>query len=122
MSIIGDVKEVAELIQKLDNMELYQKILNLQGQIIELTHENWSLQEKNKKLREKLSVSKKMKFKKSLYYQENDPVPFCPLCWEAKKLPIHLIEFDRPDANTTVYKCHNCSKSFTEKHPPMFKV
>ena len=120
MSIIDNAKEVVEIIRKLDNRDLYRKILDLQGEIIDLTHENRSLAEKNRDLKEKLSLSKRMTFKKPFYYQKDDPVPFCPRCWEAKELPIHLIEFDRPDAETTVYKCPNCDKRYRDKHPPEF--
>lgn len=93
-------------------MELYQKILNLQGQIIELTHENRSLEEKNKKLKETLSLSKKMTFKKPFYLQEDDPVPFCPLCWEAEKIPIHLTGPVQTDFGPS-YDCPRCIKDFS---------
>ncbi|HBA38453.1 MAG: hypothetical protein A2W73_07420 [Deltaproteobacteria bacterium RIFCSPLOWO2_12_55_13] len=43
MSIIDDVKSVAQLIQQIDNVELYRKILDLQGEVMGLVQENSEL-------------------------------------------------------------------------------
>ena len=40
MSIIGDAKDIAVLIKKIGDIELYQKILDLQSSIMELSEKN----------------------------------------------------------------------------------
>ena len=117
MSIIDNVKEVVEIIRKLDNMDLYRKILDLQREIIDLTHENRSLAEANRDLKEKLSLSKKMKFKKPFYYQKDDPVPFCPRCWEISRLTVHLTGPEDWD-DRHKYKCPGCDHQFFDEKRP----
>lgn len=112
MGIIEKAKEIADLIKKYDNIELYRKIVELEGDIIELTRQIRSLEEKNEKLEKKLSLSKKMNYKKPYYFQEGDEVPFCPLCYERDGKPIHLVG-PYPSANgRTPYFCESCNKSF----------
>jgi hypothetical protein len=111
MSIIDNAKEIADLIKKYDNLDLYRKILDLQGEIISLTDEKRDLEEEVKKLKETLSLSKKMTFKKPFYLQEDDPVPFCPLCWEAEKIPIHLTGPVQASSGPS-YDCPRCNKYF----------
>ena len=41
--ILGHAKEVAELVRKYNNMELYQKIVDLRDEIFQLSEENLSL-------------------------------------------------------------------------------
>ena len=38
MSIINNAKEIADLIKKIGDVELYRKIIELEGEIIELTN------------------------------------------------------------------------------------
>lgn len=45
MKIIDDAKNIADIIKELGRMDLYEKILELRGQIVDLTNENNSLVE-----------------------------------------------------------------------------
>jgi len=107
MSIISNAKEIADLIQKLGNQELYRKILALQGEIINLTGENHTLKEENQELKRSLKLSKEMTFKQPFYYAEGDQVPFCPKCWEVNKLAVHLMTGTRL-ADSTIHYCPHC--------------
>jgi len=67
MGAIDNVKEVAKLVKKLGNMELYQQILDLQGEIMDLTQANRELRENVQKLEDKLSQVKTMNFNSPFY-------------------------------------------------------
>ena len=84
MSVISNAKEIADLIKKLDDVELYRKIIELEGEIIELTREKHTLDERVQNLSKTLNIKEKMTFKQPFYYQKGDDVPFYSHCWETK--------------------------------------
>lgn len=49
MGIIDKTKEISEIVRKYNDLELYQKILDLRDEIFELRNENLELKEKLKK-------------------------------------------------------------------------
>jgi hypothetical protein len=117
MSIIDNVKDIAELIKKLGHTDLCRKILDLEEEIVALTRQIRSLEEENEELKKTLSLIKKMKSKKPFYFQDGDPVPFCPRCWEKDKNPVHLIGPVKLAAGRR-YGCPNCKEFFIDKDMP----
>lgn len=107
MSIVSDVKEVADLIKKIGDVELYRKIVELQGEVTDLSTENYTLRQENQELKRSLKLGKEMTYKKPLYYIEPDPNPFCPKCWEVDKVAVHMITALRDQGKTHHY-CPNC--------------
>jgi len=108
MGAIDNVKEVAKLVKKLGNMELYQQILDLQGEIMDLTQANRELRENVQKLEDKLSQVKTMNFNSPFYYTVCDDVPYCPRCWEVDRKAVH---YPKPAATNTgpLYTCPECN-------------
>lgn len=113
MSVISNAKEIADLIKNLGDAELYRKIIELEGEIIELTRENHALSERIHELTKTLNIKETMSFNQPFYYQEGDIVPFCPNCWETNNVAIHMIvgeEFNAgiehicPNCKTQIYK------------------
>ena len=49
-----------------------------------------SLEEENRELKKQLEFGKKMQFNEPFWYTEGNHVPYCPSCWESKKLAIPL--------------------------------
>lgn len=112
MSVISNAKEIADLIKKLGDVELYRKIIELEGEIIELTREKHTLDERVQELSDTINTKEKMTFKQPFYYQEGDDVPFCSRCWEKDNTVIHVVnggEFHAgikhtcPNCGTTIY-------------------
>lgn len=114
MGVIESLKEIADLVKKFNDDELNRKIVDLEGEIVELTLQIGSLEEENEELKRTLSLIKKMRFKKPFYFQEDDPVPFCPRCWEKEKKPVHLIGPVKV-ATGLRYGCPNCKDFFVEE-------
>jgi len=59
MGIIDNAKDIAELIKKYNDIELYQKIIDLRDEIFELREDNLKLKEKLKPLMKKRKLIKK---------------------------------------------------------------
>ena len=111
MGAIDNVKEVAKLVKDLGNMELYRKILDLQGEIMELTQVNRELQTRVRELEDTISRIDQMTFRSPFYYVDGDDVPHCPRCWEVNKRAVHYPEpfnsaagprYDCPECKTAI--------------------
>ncbi len=91
MSIISDAKEIVKLVRKLDDVELYRKILKLEEEIIEITRKNNDLQQKIDELKKIIETETSLEFRPPFYYRAGDDIPLCPKCWEVDKKIIHLV-------------------------------
>lgn len=106
MSIISNAKEIAELVEKIGDIDLYRKILKLEDEITVLTREKRALEEKIEQLKSSLELSKHMTFIAPAYFAEGNSTPFCPKCWEVDKMAVHLIQGAR--STGTYYSCPKC--------------
>jgi len=107
MSIIDDIKSVAKTIQQAGNIELYQKILDLQGQALEVVEESSKLRDENRELKEKLQIKENLKHERNSYWLDSggkQDGPFCSRCWDVDKNLVRL----HPGGNPAYYHCPNC--------------
>lgn len=111
MGILDSAKEIADLVKKIGDIELYRKIVELEGQLIELTHEKREFEERCDRLEKQLAFSKTLTFKAPVYYAEGDSTPYCPICWEKDAKALHLEGPTRDDGDT-FYRCHVCDNVF----------
>jgi hypothetical protein len=111
MDVIENIKEIGELAKKHNDEELVQRIAELEGKILALIQEIKSLEESREEKEKTLSLIKKMQFKKPFYFQEDDPIPFCPHCWERGKTPVHLLGPVKVGAGFR-YGCPSCKEYF----------
>lgn len=94
MGMIETVKEVAELVQKSDNIDLVRKILTLQQEVMEQQEEARSLRGRVSELEELLSQHRKLTFRDNTYWDdESGAGPFCSGCWDSKKKLVHLHDY-----------------------------
>jgi hypothetical protein len=110
MDIIGNVKEIADLAKKYDDIEFYRKIVELEGEVIELTRQLRQAECKGEELEEKLTLKTRMKFEQPFYYQDGDSVPFCPRCYEAEIKAVHVVLIGQGER--TRWDCPACNKMF----------
>ena len=54
-----------------------------------------------------------MQFRAPYYWQEGDGVPFCPKCWEANSLAIHLTESYKMMGGMG-RRCIQCNETYWE--------
>ena len=116
MSVVNGAKEIAELVKKYNDIPLYQKIVELQGQVVELATERLDLFTKNQELKNKLELKAKTEFKNPYYYQEGDEVPLCPNCIEQSvgERRIHLSHPAADYAGGHGRVCRSCKEFFRE--------
>jgi hypothetical protein len=91
MSILDNAKQVAKAVEEIHNLELYQRVLSLHSDIIELVEEDNRLRTENQELNKKLELQGKMNFNAPFYFQDGDATPYCSSCWETKTQAIHVV-------------------------------
>jgi len=111
MGIVENVKEIADVVKTLGNIELYKRITDLEGEIIDLTRANRKLEGEKQDLEEILRRKKIMVFKKPFYRVEGDEHPFCPKCWEVSQAMVHLDGPRRCQAGE-FFTCRNCKENY----------
>ncbi len=115
MGVIENAREVADLVQKIGNLDLYRRIVELQGEIVSLSEEKLKCEQENAEMRRILDLRQAMKFRFPYYYQDGDPNPFCRLCWEAKGIAVHL-DHGRPWQPGGIQRyCHSCGKAYYDQ-------
>lgn len=112
MSIIDNAKEIADLIKKIGDIELYRRIIELEGEILDLTKTKRDAETEIEKLKEIINTQSKMEFKKPFYFYKDDESPYCPKCWEVERIAIHLDGLFQ-SVHKKYYMCHNCKNTWT---------
>lgn len=112
MSILENTKEIAELIKKMGNIDLYKRIVELEGQIINLSRDKHQLEVKLYEIEKAIEQEQDMEFRMPFYYKGEDPHPFCPKCWEANRKAIHLKGPINDQMMGTSYHCYECKNTF----------
>lgn len=111
MSLLSDIKEVVDLIKKLDDQVLLEKILTLKEDVLNLKEENLSLRENVKELESALEIDKKLVRKWNYYCIEGqeDPIKndiYCLACWDHDRKLINLLREPARDGFTIF--CNIC--------------
>lgn len=117
MGLIEDAKEAVKLVQKIDNIELYRKILDLQSEAMELMEELREKDEIINKLKSTLSLKGKLICEHSAYWLKNDKNevvdgPFCTRCFDVENIQCRFVT-GPPEKYRAVIQCPNCKIQFT---------
>ena len=112
--MIPKYKDIVDLLKKGSTLEAQEKIMELREAVIELQEENSDLKSELKECVAKLAFNESLRFESPFYFSGEDPVPFCPKCWEADKKAVHLPP-PRHVASGTRYDCIQCRSVFI--HP-----
>jgi hypothetical protein len=93
MGIADQFRELAALAQKVQNLELYQKLVAFQAEIVALQNDNSELHERVRALQEKVNLREQLSLERNFYWlQSNGSMdgPYCPKCYnedqEARRL------------------------------------
>lgn len=123
MGIIDNAKELADLIQKAGNTDLYRRIVELQGEVVSLAGKNVQLETDLATAKSLLAQRAQMQYRDSYYWVAGDEVPFCPKCWEVDRIQTHLSPIKKM-ASGDERLCHNCNTRFEEgpRRSVMFAV
>jgi hypothetical protein len=95
---------------------LYEKIVQLQGQLVELASDRLDLHTENQRLKQELELKAKIQFKNPYYYEEGCEVPICPKCYSTSSGKIRMFlphPSEQYDAGMGRV-CHNCNVLFLD--------
>lgn len=107
-SLYSGIKELGKIYQKIDNIEIQKKLLDLSEQALEMQNEILKLQEENIKLKQKEDVSSKIERHKDTYITLKDDekgILYCSNCWDSKGLLVQ-----GQSNNDGTYYCSNCKE------------
>lgn len=106
MGLYEGIKDVANVIQKADNIELYSKLLDLSAQALELQKENTRLGSENERLRKQEDLTQRIVRHSETYITlKNDDaeIMYCSCCWDNSNKLIQLKRYECGD-----YSCLIC--------------
>lgn len=107
-SLYSGIKELGKIYQKIDNIEIQKKLLDLSEQALEMQNEILRLQEENIKLKQKEDVLSKIERHKDAFITLKDDkkgIIYCSNCWDSKGL---LVQGQSDNDGT--YYCYNCKE------------
>lgn len=114
MGVIDDVKEVGDLIKKYNDIELNRKIVNLEGEVLDLTRDKRRLESKVDELTAVVEMKQNLVHKPPFHWLEGDPTPYCSPCWENQKKAIHVI-FESDTDERMRWDCPSCKHVYLIK-------
>jgi len=111
VGVVENVKQIAEVLRKIDNVELYRQILDLQAEILQLVEENRQLKARVREVEEQLTINAVLVFEKDCYWRPQEKGspdgPYCSNCWDNRRQLVRMIKCGDPD----YVQCPTC------KHP-----
>lgn len=111
MGIIDNAKNIAELIKKYNDHELYEKIVSLREEILLIREENIELKEKLKSIEKSIELNDELIKDGNRYFKISDSEkkqPYCLTCWDVDRKLVSLI-VQGSSLGTTIL-CNICKK------------
>ena len=100
MSIVGDIKSVAGDLQKLGNIDLYNRLISIQEKVMEVVDRDVELKEENNKLKKEIETGKILEYQNNVYWLKTDKPgetgPYCSKCYDTDRRLVHLHQRDDP--------------------------
>jgi hypothetical protein len=115
MGLIETLKEVAEAVQKADNVDLTRQLFKAQQDAMELLDKNRALQERVREYEERERVRGELILRDDTYWlREGDKeTAICLRCWDADRKRVTLL------VGTHLYSCLNCGKRWARPSNPL---
>jgi superfamily II helicase len=104
------IKDVAKVIQKADNVELYQKLIDLSSQALDMQDEITELRTENKELKKERETEEQIVRHTELYITlGSDNTKYCTHCWDASKKLIQVSLVQQSGNYTGKFICPKCT-------------
>jgi hypothetical protein len=85
MGVVDNVKDIADLVKKIGDIELYKKILALEEEVMDLTRDKRRADDRIEELERTLNIRQDIIFRDGEYFltrNGREEGPFCSLCWD----------------------------------------
>lgn len=112
MGLYDGIKDVAKIVQKADNIDLYMKLLDLGEQALELQNENSKLKEEIARLKKAKITEEKIERHESPYITlSDDPMKlkYCAVCWDTEQKLVQMKIVDQYGYKNV--RCHKCKNT-----------
>ncbi len=116
MGLIENAKEVADLVKKIGDIELYRKIVALEGEIIDLTRKGRFLETENDELKSALKKKKDLSFSAQFFVDAEQKRNCCPHCWQDDQKIIYVIGPQHYEDGRSSYTCPTCGRFYNCEH------
>jgi hypothetical protein len=115
MGVVENLKDVAELVKKAGEIELYKKISAAEDEVREITRAKRRLEDRVEELEHALRFKEETAFKAPFYYlKEGDQTPYCPRCWEKDRHAVHVVHYGE-DSEDVRWDCPDCKQMYLIK-------
>jgi hypothetical protein len=117
-AVFKTIKEGANAIREAKNLELYERMLAVYGDVMELVEKNRELYEENLLLRETFSTKEKLSFDSERYWLNKEGQkdgPFCSTCWDIDSKLVRMRAY-RDQRGALDYICEYCSRHRNKGH------
>lgn len=114
MGIIENAREVASLAQQMANTELYRKIVDLEGEVVELAREKRELEDELEQVRASQAIIDTLVFDSPFYRTEDGSQLYCARCIEADQKAIHVTKNPGVRMKRVVWTCPECKTEFVD--------
>jgi hypothetical protein len=111
MGAVENVKEIADLVKRFNDIELNRRILSLENEVLDLSRDKRRLEEKVEELQRTLKFKEELEFKEPFYWKSGDATPYCPGCWESKRAAIHVSLVRLPGLGDMM-QCPSCKFNY----------
>lgn len=110
MSILDDAKIAVKFVQEIGNVELLQRIVNLQSEIVELVQERNDLKTKIQDFEERQKQKETLEFRDNMYWEKESNAktdgPFCSGCFDGSGKTVRLQHLE--GVSDFYYHCPIC--------------
>ncbi len=113
MGLYDAFKDLLNVAQKADNLELYRKLLDLSAQALELQDEIITLREENRTLKKGKETEERIIRHKNPYItllEDPQIIKYCAICWDNDQKLVQMkenVDSPRYGKGINLY-CHNC--------------
>lgn len=114
MGLYDAIKDVANIAQKADNIELYRQLLDLGAQALEMQAEIARLREENKELKKQHDLQQRIVRHNAPYITlsgEPSDICYCATCWGKNQSLIQMLLCEEGD-DVWHFGCRNCGNAF----------
>lgn len=104
---ISDIKEIGKILQEAGKKEEYQKIIELQQQLMDMQKNISDLENENKELKENFKIKENLTYRNNTYYHLTEG-PYCTKCRDVDKILVRL----KTEPSRHIWICPECKNEY----------